>query len=202
MTSIAKLSDSIFKQPWLSNRHCEPTGRANARPMTGSAKQSIVPHKERMDCFAALAMTLIHMRPHSRGAIRPSCARNLPPQTKGVGNAGRTVHPQSRVQGWKVERTRVVTVAPESPGIPARNGFTAYTVLPGDRALLPPSPALLGANLTPASGRQDHTVLPYATRPRLSLWRAWYPSAKTPAKAETAPFVAHAVSPKAITSHA
>jgi NAD(P)-dependent dehydrogenase (short-subunit alcohol dehydrogenase family) len=25
-------------------RHCEPTGRANARPMTGSAKQSIVPH--------------------------------------------------------------------------------------------------------------------------------------------------------------
>jgi len=38
-------------------RHCEPTGRANARPMTGSAKQSISPRKERMDCFAALAMT-------------------------------------------------------------------------------------------------------------------------------------------------
>src|SRR5882724_976217 len=51
-------------------RHCEPTGRANARPMTGSAKQSIAraviaseakqsiaPRKERMDCFAALAMT-------------------------------------------------------------------------------------------------------------------------------------------------
>src|SRR5207253_143801 len=26
-------------------RHCEPTGRANARPMTGSAKQSISPRK-------------------------------------------------------------------------------------------------------------------------------------------------------------
>ena len=25
----------------MSQRHCEPTGRANARPMTGSAKQSI-----------------------------------------------------------------------------------------------------------------------------------------------------------------
>jgi hypothetical protein len=24
-----------------NNRHCEPTGRAKARPMTGSAKQSI-----------------------------------------------------------------------------------------------------------------------------------------------------------------
>ncbi len=40
-------------------RHCEePTGRANARPMTGSAtKQSICPLCRAMDCFAALAMT-------------------------------------------------------------------------------------------------------------------------------------------------
>jgi uronate dehydrogenase len=44
------------KQP-LFRRHCEPTGRANARPMTGSAKQSMRPR--RMDCFVAalLAMT-------------------------------------------------------------------------------------------------------------------------------------------------
>jgi hypothetical protein len=41
----------------LASRHCEPQGRANARPMTGSAKQSIAPRKERMDYFAALAMT-------------------------------------------------------------------------------------------------------------------------------------------------
>src|SRR5207245_5751152 len=41
------------------SRHCEPKGRANARPMTGSAKQSIAPQEERMDCFVAwlLAMT-------------------------------------------------------------------------------------------------------------------------------------------------
>src|SRR5437016_1938643 len=40
-------------------RHCEPTGRANARPMTGSAKQSISPLAESMDCVVAalLAMT-------------------------------------------------------------------------------------------------------------------------------------------------
>src|SRR6266702_8887948 len=53
----------------VSHRHCEPTGRANARPMTGSAKQSISPREERMDCFAALAMT-------ARGAGR----RNQSPQ--------------------------------------------------------------------------------------------------------------------------
>ena len=41
----------------MSRRHCEPTGRANARPMTGSAKQSILPLRGKMDCFAALAMT-------------------------------------------------------------------------------------------------------------------------------------------------
>jgi hypothetical protein len=39
------------------DRHCEPTGRANARPMTGSAKQSILSLRGDMDCFAALAMT-------------------------------------------------------------------------------------------------------------------------------------------------
>jgi hypothetical protein len=43
----------------LHLRHCEPTGRANARPMTGSAKQSAARQKERVDCFVAalLAMT-------------------------------------------------------------------------------------------------------------------------------------------------
>src|ERR1700681_3854480 len=52
--------------------------------------------------------------------------------------------------------------------------LTVSFALPGDRALLPPSPAdmflskpgqadLNSANLTPASGRQDHTTSPYAT---------------------------------------
>src|ERR1700676_3520190 len=40
-----------------------------------------------------------------------------------------------------VERTRVTTSTPESPGIPARNGFNGFLrALPGDRACLPPSP--------------------------------------------------------------
>ena len=61
-----------------------------------------------------------------------------------------------------------------TPDIPARNGFNSLCrALPGDRALLPPSSAdmvlskpgwadLNSANLTPASGRQDHTTSPYA----------------------------------------
>ena len=45
-----------------------------------------------------------------------------------------------------------------------RNGFNGFLrALPGDRACLPPSPAeLSSANLTPASGRQDHTTSPSA----------------------------------------
>jgi len=70
-----------------------------------------------------------HASAISRREAPEVCLEFCPLQTEGVGNAGRTVHPQSRVQGWKVERTRVVTVAPESPGIPARNGLTAYAVL-------------------------------------------------------------------------
>src|SRR3979411_2056146 len=62
-----------------------------------------------------------------------------------------------------------------TPGIPARNGFNGFLrALPGDRALLPPSladsaararpvgPTCHPANLTPASGRQDHTTSPSA----------------------------------------
>jgi hypothetical protein len=41
-----------------------------------------------------------------------------------------------------IEGTRATTSTPESPGIPARNGFNGFLrALPGDRACLPPSPA-------------------------------------------------------------
>jgi hypothetical protein len=41
-----------------------------------------------------------------------------------------------------------------------RNGFNGYFVIsPVLRAFWPPSPALLLADLTPASGCQDHTIL-------------------------------------------
>ncbi len=53
------------------HRHCEPTGRANAHPMTGSAKQSILSLRGTMDCFASLAMTVSEF-PCTRGGVTPS----------------------------------------------------------------------------------------------------------------------------------
>src|SRR5450631_1937182 len=44
---------------------------------------------------------------------------------EGVGNAGCPLHPRPRVHVVLVERTRVTTSTPESPGIPARNGFNS-----------------------------------------------------------------------------
>src|SRR5450631_3358681 len=60
----------------------------------------------------------------------PESLMNLSPRkTEGVGNAGCPLHPRPRVHFVVVERTRVTTSTPESPGIPARNGFNAYVVL-------------------------------------------------------------------------
>jgi hypothetical protein len=59
----------------------------------------------------------------------------------------------------------VTTVIPEIARHSPRNGFNGFLrALLGDRALLPPSPAKISfANLTPASGRQDHTTSPSAS---------------------------------------
>src|SRR6266567_9545095 len=47
-----------------------------------------------------------------------------------------------------------------------RNGFNGFLrALPGDQACLTPSPALLLTDLTPASGRQNHTTSPSASAP-------------------------------------
>jgi hypothetical protein len=69
---------------------------------------------------------------------RRECARaciNLSTlHKKGVGNAGCLAHPQPRMQNKKAYEL-VTTGSPDSPGIPARNGFNGFLrALPGDRA--------------------------------------------------------------------
>jgi hypothetical protein len=88
--------------------------------------------------------TVIARNPYTTLSSRryaPEALIYLSPK-EGVGNAGCPLHPQPRVHFALVERTRVTTSTPESPGIPARNGFNGFLrALPGDRALLPPSPS-------------------------------------------------------------
>jgi len=105
--------------------------------------------------------------PHSRGALRPSHAKNCSLlKTEGVGNAGRQAHPQPRVRmGVKYAHEYSQRVRRDHPASP-RNGLQ----------LIPYSPRRSGffvtvisekisANLTPASRRQDHTASPSASAP-------------------------------------
>jgi hypothetical protein len=109
--------------------------------------------------------------------LAAQCARGVDESSalRGRGERRVPVAPAASCAMIVVERTRVTTSTPESPGIPARNGFNGFLrALPGDRALLPPSPCGLKVlsspvepneppqDLTPASRRQDHTTSPSA----------------------------------------
>src|SRR6266404_3320838 len=59
----------------------------------------------------------------------------------------------------------VTTVTPERPGIPRAMVLRLTSRSPRRSGLLSPSSALLIADLTPASGRQNHTTSPSASAP-------------------------------------
>src|SRR6266849_3689164 len=80
--------------------------------------------------------TLATSRRHAPEALLESSA------LRGRGERRMPVAPAASCALVVIERTRVTTSTPESPGVPARNGFNGFLrALPGDRALLPPSSA-------------------------------------------------------------
>ena len=99
------------------------------------------------------------------------CARVLrgpwPSEKKeGAGKAGCALHPRSRVPR-KTENAHEHTGEAEAIRPSLRNGFTAYSALSlvtGLSCHHHQPEVLLPANLTPASGRQDHTASPSASR--------------------------------------
>src|ERR1700733_11004456 len=114
-----------------------------------------------MDCFASLAMTQTHLRD-----LATRCVRGLQLisalKTEGVGNAGRPMHPQPRVRyGSKYAHEYSQRAIGKHPTFPHAMGYGLYRALPGDR-LSCHRHQRLPANLTPASGCQDHTSSPSA----------------------------------------
>jgi hypothetical protein len=92
------------------------------------------------------------------------------PVTSALSHRGRREYrapgaPAAACAKVEVESTRVSQVTPKTPGIPRAMVYGLLRALPGDRALLPPSPlrSLLLKDLTPASRRQDHTTSPSAS---------------------------------------
>jgi len=84
--------------------------RATRFVIASEAKQSIVPRKERMDCFVARAprndASIVLDTTSSSRRDAPEALMNLPPK-EGVGNAGCPLHPQPRVRLALVKSTRV-----------------------------------------------------------------------------------------------
>jgi hypothetical protein len=110
----------------------------------------------------------------------PELCKNLSP----VGGRGECRVPAAPAASCAIGSSRTHTSNNEYTGI-ARHSRTQWFYglcrdLPGDRALLPPSPADMflsrpgwadsnSADLTPASGRQDHTILPSAKASLVSV---------------------------------
>ena len=168
----------------MSYPQCQTAGTQTARTVIACDKREAFAQGSSCDeaiqtFFAArwiaslaLAMTRVIDTPSpSRGAMRPRFAQGSPSKTEGAGNAGCALHPRSRAQRRKWMRARAYRL---SGGIrhPLRNGFTAYAALSSAIGLVCHRHLQIkSANLTPASGRQDHTVLPYAQTS--FVLRAW-----------------------------
>src|SRR3974390_1944727 len=52
----------------VGRHHCEPTGRANARPMTGFREAIHGTQRRKMDCFVASLLAMTELRMGSRTA--------------------------------------------------------------------------------------------------------------------------------------
>jgi hypothetical protein len=156
--------------------------------MTGSAKQSIVRHKERMDCFASLAMTAVIDAPSTAATadmISRSRDMNCPRFASSFAlleNRGRR---EDRVRAAPAvscatcteEHAHEHTGPAESIRPSLRNGFNGLLrALPGARIPfatvtrgLMDEPARSGRQilrgLDTSNGCQDHTTWPYAARP-------------------------------------
>src|SRR6266404_2601003 len=106
------------------------------------------------------------MRSHSRGAIRPRFSSTSHPleTQRAQGRPGARCTRGLACNMCIRTRTRAYRFSGEHPAFPAQ-WFTAYSALSpatGFVATVIPEKRLLLRNLTPASGRQDHTTSPSA----------------------------------------
>jgi hypothetical protein len=98
--------------------------------------------------------------PRSRGTKCPSFAVDPPSsETRGRREGRVPFAPMVRVQKKARGRT---TGTSRTTGLPCAMVLRLIRDLPGDRALLPPSPRIIREDLAPALGRQDHTISPSA----------------------------------------
>jgi hypothetical protein len=125
----------------------------------------VVPALSRDDGVGLSKHTFPNTPSRSRGAFRPGCAdRSAQVRAWGMPGAQCTRSLVCESGGWNAHEYSQ-RVHRKRPAFPHAVVYGLYRALPGDRAFLPPSPADRSTDLTPASGCQDHTVLPSASAP-------------------------------------
>ena len=105
-------------------------------------------------------------RPSREGAVRPSREGAVRPSREGAGKTGCALHPRSHVQGMHKQTHMSIQVQRKQSGLPCAMVLTVSFVLFLATGFLSPSSprSLLLRNLTPASGRQNHTTSPSTSR--------------------------------------
>jgi hypothetical protein len=143
---------------WIHRCMCHPSRRAQGR-----APQDEVRGKSPIQ----MSNSGEGMRSHSRGAIRPGLA-SIATLRKQRGRRESRVRAAPAISCAKMHKKAhtSIQVQRRQSGLPCAMVYGLLRALPGDRAFLPPSSlrSLLLKNLTPASGRQDHTASPSASR--------------------------------------
>jgi hypothetical protein len=113
-----------------------------------------------------------HMTSLSRGAVTSELFKRTALEKQGRRECRTPDAPASRVcRDSGCCAHALVRSHRKSPGIPRAVVYGLLRALPGDRALLSPSPlrSLLPKNLTPASRHQNHTTSPSARKAPSSL---------------------------------
>jgi hypothetical protein len=139
--------------------------RRHARPSAGHDEPEKLPNEDELTRFLIqLSNSLLQTRVRDPAAKSPESCIKLSP------NRGRRecraldapAASYARIESIRVSHHGHTGNARHSP----RNGFNGFLrALPGEPGLLSPSPARCAsivAELTPASGRQDHTTSPSA----------------------------------------
>jgi hypothetical protein len=87
-------------------------------------------------------------------------------QTEGAGNTGCTLHPRSREQTAQNKTPTSIQVQRRQSGIPCAMVLRLISCSPRRSGFfVTVAGGVATADLTPASRRQDHTILPYASAP-------------------------------------
>jgi hypothetical protein len=147
--------------------------RFSARRMGGAKRYPSTPPRVAMG-IASLHPSYENTPPPSRGAFRPGFANRFAQREEGAGNAGCLLHPRSRVQEMVVEAHTSIQVQSEHSGIPCamvlrlmprspRRRIPLASVIGELTASRTRSGELRLRRLDASHGRQDHTVLPYAS---------------------------------------